>query len=770
MTRRTTRRTQIKFLGYFIITNLLVAGIIGSLLYWRSSQAIWQETISSEQSAFTEMNRSTELLMNQVELFMSQIATNPDITKMVKYNEDDDYEKMMAINNDLSWKKVLLSFIYNISLYYPDEEMVYEVNSGFYKLEDYPYSNLLASVVKQGGLRERLPVSRIGSMFGPDRNLNVVSIVEPIPMDGSAPQAYAVINIEASYFRDIINSYINKDRMEIYFTNNQDEVIASNRVDGNYAEIIEKTALSALNSGSSGYKISKFKGDKLLVSEVTSEIYGWRFVSVIPYDTIVGKVQFIKSYSIAVILLAIALGLVLSLRFSNQISAPLGAITELLNRTGNRQNDNAKDVFKYITGNIQRLVERNTQFEQHMSEHLPVLRNNFLMHILMGHVPEQEELEARLGYYDVQYNADAWHNVCIIPLANFRRQSGQHSEQEMNMLAVYLIEMLNEFLDNGRRGLVLSTKPDEIVIIVELSEDGATEGRNAIPELALNIQNVVNERIGYMPAIGIGEPTRQFTRLSESYEQAERALQYQMLLGDRSILFYTDIKSMQDAHFNYPFKLERRLLEALATGEEAVVVKHNGEIFTAFMSGGEYGEVFYYYMHLLNSTVKFVFEMGVNLEHMTIGGNLYREILECSSNTEVRIWFEELFVRISRKINERTSMKSYGFVQSLEQYIQDNIDKDLSLAVLAAQVHLSPAYMRKLFKEGTGRSIKSYINEIRFEQAKQLLVSTSLTVAEVGERIGYGKVHAFIYFFKENAGMAPGEYRLKIRREEEAES
>jgi len=754
-------RTQAKFFAYFIMVNLFVAGMVGSLLYWRSSNALEKETIQSEQNVLLELNKSTEIMMNQIESFMAQVAIAPDITKVVKYFDSNNIDKIVAVNDDLNRMKVLINYIYNIAIYYMDEGKVYEVNNGIYNLDDY----LIRSVCEYPASSKKAPSSRIRDLINNDRLLNVVSIVKPIPMDGSTPEACAVVNIEEGYFRSIINSLVETDGMEIYIANKDGDIIANNSPSRKYAKLINGPYLDTFDREKPGSRIDTFNGEKVLLSVVTSNEYEWKYVSIVPYSSVVSKVQFIRSYSLAVFLFAVIIGVALSLLLSSRISSPINAIAKLLKNSGSKGDD--RDVFGYIERNINSLVEKNAAFEKNLADHMPVLRNNYVTNILMGSLTEPEEIKSRLEYYGVHFNYSALHIVCIIPLDNYRKLSGRYSEQQMNMLTVYLMEVLDQFVSSGNRGLVINTKPGEIAVILELPGDEDIHGvRRMMEILAMEMQKTILQNIKHTPAVGIGGICADFSRISDSYDEALHALNYKILMADSSIIFYEDIRNAQDENFNYPFKLEKKLLEALSNGEETAVIEKNKDIFKYFIcSRSEIGDIFYYYMQLLNSTVRCSFELGINVETVSHENNLYKELLHCSDVSQVQQWFERIFISICRVIESRKGTKTYSMVQDLEEYIKTNYEKDLSLTALAAQVHMSIAYMRKLFKEGTGKSIKQYINEVRLEKAKEFLKDPQYQISEVAERVGYDKIHAFIYFFKENTGMTPGDYRVKARQE-----
>lgn len=83
----------------------------------------------------------------------------------------------------------------------------------------------------------------------------------------------------------------------------------------------------------------------------------------------------------------------------------------------------------------------------------------------------------------------------------------------------------------------------------------------------------------------------------------------------------------------------------------------------------------------------------------------------------------------------------------------------MSLAVLSEEFHLNAQYISRLFKNEIGVNFLTYLTNIRMEKAKKLLLSASLSIADVAEQSGYGDYRVFTKVFKKNEGIMPSQYR-----------
>ncbi len=93
------------------------------------------------------------------------------------------------------------------------------------------------------------------------------------------------------------------------------------------------------------------------------------------------------------------------------------------------------------------------------------------------------------------------------------------------------------------------------------------------------------------------------------------------------------------------------------------------------------------------------------------------------------------------------------------RYMQEHLSEEISLTVLAEEFHLSAQYISQLFKNEIGVNFLTYLTSIRMEQARKLLLSTSLSIAEISGKTGYSDYRVFTKVFKKIEGVTPSQYR-----------
>jgi AraC family transcriptional regulator len=98
-------------------------------------------------------------------------------------------------------------------------------------------------------------------------------------------------------------------------------------------------------------------------------------------------------------------------------------------------------------------------------------------------------------------------------------------------------------------------------------------------------------------------------------------------------------------------------------------------------------------------------------------------------------------------------------VRKAADVMRDRLAGPLTLADIAAEVHLSVYHFIRVFREATGETPHRFLTRLRIEQAQRLLADTSLTLSQIAERCGFSSPGALSSAFLAQAGVRPSAYR-----------
>lgn len=93
------------------------------------------------------------------------------------------------------------------------------------------------------------------------------------------------------------------------------------------------------------------------------------------------------------------------------------------------------------------------------------------------------------------------------------------------------------------------------------------------------------------------------------------------------------------------------------------------------------------------------------------------------------------------------------------EYIQENLDKELSVELLAARIGLTPHYFIQVFQRFFHETPMHFVLRQREETARRLLTCSSMTIKEIGLSLGFSNQNYFSAFFKKRSGCSPSAYR-----------
>lgn len=91
--------------------------------------------------------------------------------------------------------------------------------------------------------------------------------------------------------------------------------------------------------------------------------------------------------------------------------------------------------------------------------------------------------------------------------------------------------------------------------------------------------------------------------------------------------------------------------------------------------------------------------------------------------------------------------------------MHQNLGEQLTVGDIARSAGFSKFHFARVFREATGMSPGRFLSALRLQAAKQLLLSTSASIADISMQVGYCSVGTFSTRFKNSVGVAPSAYR-----------
>lgn len=190
-------------------------------------------------------------------------------------------------------------------------------------------------------------------------------------------------------------------------------------------------------------------------------------------------------------------------------------------------------------------------------------------------------------------------------------------------------------------------------------------------------------------------------------------------------------------------------------GERVVALLHTGQIFVKEPSESDFE-------HTLETLARW--GMAVNRRELrrayfacrVITPEQYRSVLRLLEVFALQLGAIGNQLMLVAKTVENPQM------ERAKQFIEANLTEDITLADVAAAVHMSSFYFCKMFKQSTGLNYTTYLARLRTERAKTMLLDQHARVSEVAFAVGFQSISQFNRIFREVAGESPSDYRQHV--------
>jgi len=103
------------------------------------------------------------------------------------------------------------------------------------------------------------------------------------------------------------------------------------------------------------------------------------------------------------------------------------------------------------------------------------------------------------------------------------------------------------------------------------------------------------------------------------------------------------------------------------------------------------------------------------------------------------------------------------YVSFAKKYVNEHYAESISLKDISKEIYIHDAYFSKLFNEEVGEGFNSYVNRIRIEHAKKMLLYTEHQLKDISDMVGFQSHSYFNRVFKNIVGASPLAFRKKHR-------
>ena len=311
-------------------------------------------------------------------------------------------------------------------------------------------------------------------------------------------------------------------------------------------------------------------------------------------------------------------------------------------------------------------------------------------------------------------------------------------------------------------GPVHMVEPDEFLIDEIVIKNGIHPDN--LPELQRQIRKVPvmpTERVNslsellHLTARALSDDT--FAQLEQKKGSAD--LQAELC---EQIKFLKSYALTSDAAMAYPIEKERQLLEFVEAGDKSgsqtVLNEILGHIF--FASSGSLQVIQARVIELVVLLSRAAIKGGADVSQIFgLNFTCLNKVNSFRNIDEIAYWLSGIMARFTDQVFNLTNVKHADVIYQAVDYIKKNYMKRITLEEVAAHVYLSPAYFSRIFKEEIGENFNIYVNLVRIDMAKKILVNEKVSLTDISTMVGFDGQSYFSKVFKKTTGVTPNKYR-----------
>jgi len=405
--------------------------------------------------------------------------------------------------------------------------------------------------------------------------------------------------------------------------------------------------------------------------------------------------------------------------------------------------------------------EENKKIRDQLGKIWPYIQTSFIYNLIDGNISSERELKEQANILGLNLEPAG---VIIVNIDKYLRTNPKITELDRQLIKQKVYTIISEAFSDNVSVIITPFVDDKIIVLIEKklldNEYLKTYSRKKAEEILHKIEKELKKDITV--TIGIGNFYNDVSRIRQSYLEALRAQRKASFLEKNKPLQFSDMDSIEqynynyNYNYNYPFSEEEKLLEKIRLGD-TIAAKEILDKLWEDISKCNFGEELQKAcaLELLVVFYRAAIAGGANLQQMALLNlNYLEELSSCKTSRELASWLSTLVERFIEYTQK-------GRISSTQTYININYQKDLKLEEVAKQVHLSPYYLSRVFKQEEGITLKQYIIKLRIEQAKKLLLTTQKAVIDIASQVGYQDPSYFCRIFKQTEGFSPKEFRAK---------
>jgi len=402
-------------------------------------------------------------------------------------------------------------------------------------------------------------------------------------------------------------------------------------------------------------------------------------------------------------------------------------------------------------------IENRWMDEQIRRETFQLLRNNVLNRWVENRI-EDEQLREKLDFLKIRVAHTRLVQAAVIGWKDARE--GELSEAECNFRSFAIYNAMDELLAEAGKGVAFLNDGRQVVCLLL----GEGKDAEAFADANLGWLKSMSEKCSVLLKTpwycALGKPVDRLHLAHASYGDAMRLLDGMEQTGPAQCADRRTLAAVSPGAGRELADDHGKLVPGLAAGRReewepalerdfAAVLEQDDPLAAAKYAASEW-------IATVKETLRL---LRAEEARKRLPEELFARPFASASVPAIRQDVLRLLEAVDEIVRELSSYEKNRLTVETERYLREHYREELTLQMVASELHVSSIYLGRLFKAETGEFFSDYLNRLRLEEAKKQLVQTSLKASEIASLCGFSDSNYFFRKFKQKIGLSPTEYR-----------
>lgn len=738
-------RLYAKLLLSLVVSIVVTLFVVSLILYMNFVKVIFSHINDSEKTSLSQASYSVKFMNDSAQTLALLVYSDPAIAKLLYYTSRDPVEINSALDK-LNTYRYITPFIHSIYIYNDKTETFYMtspvIDETVQSKTTFIDKEALSLISNFRSYKEFSPIPRLLPEKSGGGETKLVSVYtylfHDLPGNSEKLDSVVVLNISETWMRETIQALNAGAPSNTFIVDAKGHLIISNQDMKMFTDISDQSYIERIRQTDqrSGYFVDDVEGVKSLVIYVSYDPLNWTFIRTIPYERIVAKIDRMKQMTLLIGIVILCVGMGISYVLSRRLYKPINtALTNL---------------------NVLQ-VEKRDRFHNEKQE--------FLRNLLRDKEGNADNLHKPFKTLRIDLQTDRPFVLLLLQIDHYASFCSEYHFADRRLLKFSIMNIASELSAGHFRQEAVDMENDQVVIVLNIENDDRDASDQTLYELIRHVQTSAQSYLHLSLTAIISARFRWDEGIQEVYQEAVHAAGHRLVYGHKSII---DVETMgEDTSdiFIYPSQKGQAFSEALLSGKVEEAKIRYADIISQAVATNNYSTIQLTLTHL-------AFSFSRCLETMKINGSLIPDIKnspfinivnQLETLDEIERRFFHLFEQMVSNPEDKKKSRYDDLSSSVISLVQDQyMDPNLSLVSVADTVGMSPAYLGRLFKKLTAKSIPDYILEVRIDKAKELLACSNASINDIAEQVGFASSPYFFKVFKKTNGVTPNDYRQNV--------